>query len=76
MPPKKKLVNGRRMAPSMPKGETVTDIVKKQWVIWSSIGKGGFGQIYLAFQSGKNKTDDNAEYVIKIVSAAISTQYA
>ncbi len=58
----------RKMPPPLPKGEVLTDAIKKQqWVIGSSIGKGGFGEIYLAFKKGSS-TAATAQHVIKIVS--------
>lgn len=69
MPPKAKgkKAAARKMPPPLPKGEILTDgIQKQQWVIGSSIGKGGFGEIYIATLKGQ--VLKNAEHVIKIVS--------
>ena len=69
MPPKGKgkKASGRKMPPPLPLGEVLTDGVRKrEWVIGTSIGKGGFGEIYLAALKGKDVK--NAEHVIKIVS--------
>jgi len=69
MPPKAKGKKAavRNMPPPIPYGEIVTDGVKKeQWVIGPSIGKGGFGEIYLTARKGKDAK--NGENVIKIVS--------
>lgn len=69
MPPKAKgkKFGARKMPPPLPKGEVLTDSVKKQqWVIGASIGTGGFGEIYIAAQKGRDLA--NAEHVIKIVS--------
>lgn len=71
MPPKAKVKGKkavvRKMPAPIPNGEIVTDGVKKQqWVIGASIGKGGFGVIYLAALKGKDTT--STEHVIKIVS--------
>lgn len=69
MPPKArgKKAAVRKMPPPMPKGEIVTDGVKKQeWVLGTSIGKGGFGEIYLAAPKGQDSKNPN--HVIKIVS--------
>ncbi len=56
------------MPPPLPKGEVLTDAIKKgQWVIGASIGKGGFGEIYLADKHGSSSAA-NAQFVIKIVS--------
>lgn len=52
-----------KMPPPIPSGEILTDFSKRQWKICGSIGKGGFGEIYLA--TGKDKSTD---YVIKVVS--------
>ena len=56
------------MPPPLPKGEVLTDAIKKgQWVIGTSIGKGGFGEIYMANKHGSSSAA-NAQFVIKIVS--------
>lgn len=69
MPPKK---NGRKMPPPLPEREVLTDHSKKKWVIGTSIGKGGFGEIYLATPQGNGKkaSSEKAEHVIKIVCYA------
>ncbi len=69
MPPKAKgkKATARKMPPPLPLGEVLTDGIRKQeWVIGTSIGKGGFGEIYMAALKGKDLK--NAEHVIKIVS--------
>lgn len=70
MPPKnkgKKTTATRKMAPPIPRGEVVTDPLNKQdWVLGVSIGKGGFGEIYLTAPKGKDTK--NADHVMKIVS--------
>ncbi len=61
-----KSVGGRKMPPPMPKGAELTDFTKKtSWTLGSSIGKGGFGEIYSASKAGGSKNED---YVVKIVS--------
>jgi hypothetical protein len=71
MPPAKPKKGGaRKMPPPLPKGEVLTDGIRKhQWVIGESIGKGGFGEIYVATQKGQDLS--RAEHVIKIVSLMI-----
>lgn len=69
MPPKAKgkKAGARKMPPPLPPGEVLTDAIRKeQWVIGSSIGKGGFGEIYIATLKGQDIK--KAEHVIKIVS--------
>lgn len=56
--------NGYRLPDPLPQGERLIDNTKKEWIIGSSIGKGGFGEIYLA-KPANDKTD-NWNYVIKI----------
>lgn len=43
--PRKK-ANGYKLPDPIPKGEIVTDLKKQQWILGSSIGVGGFGEIY------------------------------
>lgn len=57
-----------KMPPPLPSGEVLTDFRKKEWVIGSSIGKGGFGEIYLAGPQGSSASAETAKYVVKIVS--------
>lgn len=61
--PKKK-AGPWKMPPPLPIGEVFTDFSKKQWKIGGSVGKGGFGEIYLAAPVGEKST--NSSYVIKV----------
>ena len=45
--PKKRKANAYKMPDPLPLGEVLTDIRKKQWSLGQSVGKGGFGEIYL-----------------------------
>ncbi|XP_065832615.1 serine/threonine-protein kinase VRK1-like isoform X2 [Oscarella lobularis] len=54
-----------KMPEPMPLGEILTDTMKKKWKLGRSIGKGGFGEIYLAAPSAQSVTDA-AEHVVKI----------
>ncbi|XP_033216246.1 serine/threonine-protein kinase VRK1 [Belonocnema kinseyi] len=63
--PKKKGANGYKLPDPIPSGEILIDLTKKQWIIGSSIGVGGFGEIYAAAPyTGKAPKDHPA--VIKI----------
>ena len=67
-PPAKR--GARKMPPPIPRGEVLTDFTKKtDWVLGTSVGKGGFGEIYTAAKSTGSKSDD---YVIKIVRSVFS----
>ena len=70
MPPKKMkgAPKAYKMPPPIPAGEVLTDMLKKEWSLGSSVGKGGFGEIYLATPRGKAVSKREAEHVIKIVS--------
>ena len=61
----------RKMPRPLPAGELFTDLVKKQWVLGPSVGKGGFGEIYLATQKGQSTAAKSAPFVIKVVSHEI-----
>ncbi|KAI4471184.1 casein kinase-related [Holotrichia oblita] len=56
--PKKKQ-NGYKMPDPLPPGEILKDMVGKKWKLGSSIGKGGFGEIYAAqeYSEGSTKID-------------------
>jgi len=49
MPPRKKapLKGPRGMAKSIPPGQKMIDLAKKEWQLGPVIGQGGFGYIYL-----------------------------
>lgn len=47
------------------KGTILKDISKVEWCIGTSIGTGGFGEIYTACRLGEN----NYNYVVKCVSS-------
>lgn len=64
---KKKRAGPYKMPPPIPKGEILTDLKKNKWCIGTSVGKGGFGEIYTASPSGKSVSQ--AQFVIKIVSS-------
>ncbi|RZC40752.1 serine/threonine-protein kinase VRK1 [Asbolus verrucosus] len=51
--PKKKPATGYKMPEPLPEGEVLTDISKRQWRLGTSIGKGGFGEIYSAQEASK-----------------------
>ena len=57
-----------KMPPPLPAGEVLRDFNKKQWVLGTSVGKGGFGEIYLAAPHGSSASVASAKHVIKIVS--------
>lgn len=47
---KKKAAKAYKLPDPISAGEILTDITKKQWILGTSIGVGGFGEIY----SGKH----------------------
>lgn len=55
-----------KMPPPLPKGELLTDFERKKWVLGCSIGKGGFGEIYLAAPEVSRASLTDSTYVIKI----------
>lgn len=64
-----------KMPPPLPAGEVLSDFGKKQWVIGASVGKGGFGEIYLAAPHGSSASVAVARHVIKIVSGGPSWSF-
>ncbi|CAL7949855.1 unnamed protein product [Xylocopa violacea] len=46
--PKKKGANAYKLPDPISAGEILTDMAKKQWILGTSIGVGGFGEIYCA----------------------------
>eukprot|EP00731_Ephydatia_muelleri_P035641 Em0144g11a len=63
-PPKKR--GGRKMPPPLPSGEVLTDLAKGRWILGTSVGKGGFGEIYLASPEGSSAMLAAAKHVVKI----------
>lgn len=64
-PVEKRRANGYKMPEPIPKGEVMTDISDNKWVINTSIGIGGFGEIYSAARESSKSQDT---FVIKVVS--------
>ncbi|CAK9813863.1 Nucleosomal histone kinase 1 [Anthophora quadrimaculata] len=63
--PKRKGANAYKLPDPIAAGEILTDMAKKQWILGTSIGMGGFGEIYsAAVYNGKVPKD--YPYVIKI----------
>ncbi|XP_041469728.1 serine/threonine-protein kinase VRK1-like isoform X1 [Lytechinus variegatus] len=65
MPPK-----GRKRAyklpETLPEGEVLRDIRKKEWKLGKPIGQGGFGMIYRASENTPGKSKGDGTFVIKI----------
>jgi vaccinia related kinase len=54
-------------AETIPPGEILVDAFKKEWKIGKSIGRGGFGDIYLAsHEVNRPVNEKTADYVVKI----------
>lgn len=64
--PKRKKAGAYKMPDPLPAGEVLTDIRKKQWSLGASVGKGGFGEIYLALEVKDGRTQGEPSHVIKI----------
>ncbi|XP_076164525.1 serine/threonine-protein kinase VRK1 [Ptiloglossa arizonensis] len=62
---KKKAAKAYKLPDPISAGEILTDITKKQWILGTSIGVGGFGEIYSAAPYN-GKTPKDYSYVIKI----------
>ncbi len=58
----------RSMPKPIPAGSVLTDLLKKQWILGKSVGRGGFGEIYQATLKGKETAKD-PRHVIKVVSS-------
>ena len=54
--------NGYRLCDPLPKGEVLMDMTNKEWIIGTSIGSGGFGDIYTC----RPKADRTEKYVMKV----------
>ncbi|KAK9743746.1 Protein kinase domain [Popillia japonica] len=56
------------MPDPLPPGEILKDMIGKKWRLGSSIGKGGFGEIYAAqeYNEASTRSNNTFPYVIKI----------
>lgn len=63
--PKKKAANAYKLPDPISAGEILTDMAKQQWILGTSIGVGGFGEIYSAAPYN-GKTPKEHINVIKI----------
>ncbi len=66
-----KRMDKRVMPAPIPIGEILDDFNKKQWKIGGSVGKGGFGEIYLATPCGSKAINQTAQYAVKVVSVHV-----
>lgn len=65
--PRKK--NAYEMPKKLTRGTKLVDNSKIEWIVGSSIGKGGFGEIYCISKTKDNiKAEKDYPYVLKIVS--------
>ncbi len=73
-PPKARAkgTGAHKMPPPLPPGEILQDFHKRKWTLGTSVGKGGFGEIYLAAPQGTKLSPSTAEHVIKIVSSRMA----
>ena len=47
-------------------GEILTDLGGRQWKLGETVGVGGFGQIFVAFEIVNGEINANCEYVAKV----------
>ncbi|PNF39204.1 hypothetical protein B7P43_G01303 [Cryptotermes secundus] len=65
--PKKRVAsNGNRLPDPIREGEILVDIAKNQWKLGSSVGVGGFGEIYLASSNTYKPVGSDAQHVVKV----------
>ncbi|XP_015188992.1 PREDICTED: serine/threonine-protein kinase VRK1-like isoform X2 [Polistes dominula] len=64
--PKRIAAPGCRLPAKLPADEILTDVTQNKWRLGTSIGYGGFGDIYLASKDITSPVGDDAQYVIKI----------
>lgn len=63
---KRVAANGHKLPETIQAGVVLTDVIKTQWRLGSSIGVGGFGEIYSASSDIFKPVNSLAEYVIKV----------
>jgi len=60
--------NGYILPDPLPKGLVIQDLRQQKWIIGTSVGIGGFGEIYSA---ASLNSSDSSSYVIKVVNLFI-----
>ncbi|XP_014253110.1 serine/threonine-protein kinase VRK1 [Cimex lectularius] len=63
---KPRKANGYKFPEKLPEGQILKDVMKKEWILGPSIGKGGFGEIYCAARYENGKFDKSYPFVVKI----------
>ncbi|XP_002735203.1 serine/threonine-protein kinase VRK1-like [Saccoglossus kowalevskii] len=64
--PKKRVTKGHKLPEHFPEGTVLRDVSKTEWQLGSSIGTGGFGEIYLAANDTSQAVSKDADNVVKI----------
>ncbi|KAL1121995.1 hypothetical protein AAG570_003403 [Ranatra chinensis] len=64
--PRQRKANSYKFPDKLPAGEVIKDVKKKEWTLGSSIGKGGFGEIYCGSSKEAVSKGNNYPYVVKI----------
>ncbi|XP_033634992.1 serine/threonine-protein kinase VRK1-like isoform X1 [Asterias rubens] len=64
--PKKRGPRAYKLPESIPAGEILKDLYKKEWKLGPTVGKGGFGELYLADEATTGSVGSDAKYVVKI----------
>ncbi|XP_038074779.1 serine/threonine-protein kinase VRK1-like isoform X2 [Patiria miniata] len=64
--PKKRGPRAYKLPDPIPQGEVLKDLNKKEWKLGPTVGKGGFGELYLAAEATSSPVGSDAMYVIKI----------
>lgn len=65
-PPVKKKLTVPSSTIDVTSGTILTDILGKKWRLGKSVGKGGFGMIYLASDNINQDVNKQAQYVAKV----------
>ena len=63
--------NGYILPDPLPSGLIVTDLCKGRWKIGHSVGLGGFGEIYSAALWNDSPSENEENFVVKVVSYII-----
>ena len=63
--------NGYILPDPLPSGLIVTDLCKSRWKIGHSVGLGGFGEIYSAALWNDSQSENEENFVVKVVSYII-----
>ena len=69
--PKKRGPRAYKLPESIPAGEILKDLYKKEWKLGPTVGKGGFGELYLGEKILENLADSAVSVLRSLMSVGL-----